>query len=142
MSDPSLSSPFKILISINFEGQNIKSKSSKITKYEHSFSRLSLHNVKITEFFYHSYIMWNQRFLKSAILTIKGTFLKDKIYQINYQFRGFKTAKTAILDILESPKSVSRKIWGIEISWNFHTVHFDFSHFWGAKSRVLSISNE
>ena len=36
--------------------------------------------------------------------------------------------KTAVLESLDSPKLISRKIWVIEKSWNFHTVaHYGLS---------------
>ena len=34
-------------------------------------------------------------------------------------------AKTADLELLHSPKLISRKIWVAEKSWNFHTVYSD-----------------
>ena len=50
-------------------------------------------------------------------------FLKAEMYQIN-KFRALapKMAKTSVLELLDSPKLISRKIWMIEKSWNFHTV--------------------
>ena len=38
-------------------------------------------------------------------------------------FRDPEIAKTAVLELLDSPKLISRKIWMIGKSWNFHTVH-------------------
>ena len=38
------------------------------------------------------------------------------------KFRAPKLAKTTVLQILDSQKLISRKIWVIGKSWNFHTV--------------------
>ena len=49
-------------------------------------------------------------------------FLKAEIYQ-NNKTQSPKVAKTVILEFLNSPKLISLKIWMIEKSWIFHTVH-------------------
>ena len=49
-------------------------------------------------------------------------FLKAEIYHMN-KSRALKMAKMAVLQILNSPKLVSRKTWVTEKSWNFHTVY-------------------
>ena len=38
------------------------------------------------------------------------------------KFRAPRMAKTAILELPDSPKLISRKIWVTEKNWNFHTV--------------------
>ena len=48
-------------------------------------------------------------------------FLKAAIYQMN-KFTALKMAKLAGFAILKSSKLISRKIWVIQKSWNFHTV--------------------
>ena len=35
----------------------------------------------------------------------------------------FRAPKMALLELLDSPKLISRKIWMTEKSWNFHTVY-------------------
>ena len=48
-------------------------------------------------------------------------FLKAEIYQMN-KIHSPKMAKTAVFALLEFTKLISRKIWMIQKSWNFHTV--------------------
>ena len=48
-------------------------------------------------------------------------FLKAEIYP-NQKFSTPKMAKIAVLDLLDSPKLISRKIWETEKFWDFHTV--------------------
>ena len=66
------------------------------------------------------------------------TFWKLKFIK-STKLRGQKIAKMAILDILESPKLISRKIWVIEKSWNFHIIILRFAIF---RSRSRSRSQE
>ena len=46
----------------------------------------------------------------------------------------------AILQLLDSPKLISRKIWMIENSWNFHTVHFKVTHFLSSHTFSSSVN--
>ena len=84
--------------------------------------RVKGHSVEISGFFYHSDLTWNQFWW----------FYKWKICQFNtfagsefifFNFCTFWSLKTAVWERLDSPKMISRKIWVIEKSWNFHTVH-------------------
>ena len=43
-------------------------------------------------------------------------------------FKATKIAKKSVLELLDSPKLISRKIWMTEKFWNFHTVLL--SPFW------------
>ena len=50
-------------------------------------------------------------------------------------------AKTSFLELLDSPKLISRKIWETEKSWNFHTEEFwkyfhGFSYFFHSEWKV------
>ena len=86
--------------------------------------------------FYHSDFAWNQfwKFLKCKISrfnTFKGSefwfswifALFEGRYLPKYQkFTAPKMAKMAVLQLLSSPKLISRKIQVTEKSWNFHTV--------------------
>ena len=57
-------------------------------------------------------------------------FLKAKIYLIKkIQGRAPKMKKMAVLQLLDSPTLISRKIWMTQKSWNFHTVKSELSLF-------------
>ena len=67
-------------------------------------SAISTHLEALNFDFYEFFHIWRPKFTKWTI------------------FRAPKIAKMAVLGLLDSPKLISRKIWLIEKSWNFHTV--------------------
>ena len=100
------------------------------------YCRLWWHNVAISEFFNHSDFMWNQYwgFLKCKI----SHFNTFRDYEFWFQwifalFEGWnwpndqnsentKLRKMAFLELLESSKLISLKIWVVQKCCNFHTV--------------------
>ena len=56
------------------------------------------------------------------------TFWRLKFIKLTH-FRAPKMAKMSVLVLLQSSKSISRKIWKIEKSWNFHSVDLTFCAF-------------
>ena len=52
------------------------------------------------------------------------TFWRLKFTNLT-KFRPLKKAKTAVLEFRNYLELISRKIWVIEISWNFHTVNYN-----------------
>ena len=53
-------------------------------------------------------------------------FMKVENYQINKIHTPLKMENTAVLELLDCPKLISRKIRMTEKSWNFHTVNITF----------------
>ena len=68
--------------------------------------------------FMNFFIFWRLKFTKST------------------KFRAPKMAKTAILELLNFQNLISRKIWLIEKSWNFHTVVW--TNVWLVKTPIFS----
>ena len=95
--------------------------------------KIPTHSVQVSLFFYHSDFTWNQFWgfwkCKSANLTHSEALDFDFFFLIFAPFEGcnikltnFRAPKTAFLCLLDSLELISRKIWKIEKSWNFHTV--------------------
>ena len=81
----------------------------------------------------------DSRSAKSAILTHSEalnfcTFWKLKFTK-STKFRAPKIAKMAVSELLVSPKLISRNIWVIEKSCNFHTVHYHVFTTWFFSTR-------
>ena len=91
---------------------------------------LKFHNFSITQNL-REINFWDSRSAKSVILTHLEAlnfdfnkflyFLKAENYQIK-QVKSPKMAKTAFLELLDSPKLISRKIWITEKFKIFHAV--------------------
>ena len=68
----------------------------------------------------------NFMILLSLRFYVKSIFRGSRSARLKFTklsiFRAPKMAKTAVLKLLHSPKLISRKIWVIVKSWNFHTV--------------------
>ena len=91
-----------------------------------------LHSVEMTEFFlslrfFVKSKIGELRDSKSAILT-NWEALKFEFWWLKFtnstNLTVPKMAQLAILELLDSPKLISRKILMTEWSWTFHTVHF------------------
>ena len=67
-------------------------------------------------------------------------FLKNEISKWK-KFRAPKLAKTALLELLESPKLISRKIWVTGKSWNFHICKFKRNTKWNISSNELTFNH-
>jgi len=71
---------------------------------------------------------WNSRSLEFAIWAHLATefWLFMTFWRLKFtkstKLRAPKMAKMAVLELLKSPKLISRKIWVAEKSWNVHTV--------------------
>ena len=71
-------------------------------------------------FFYHSDFTWNQF---SGFRLAKSVFLFQEFlhfWKKKSKFRLSKFAKMAVLELVNSPNLISRKIWVTKNSWNFH----------------------
>ena len=101
---------------------DINSKISIITLLEHKIGLLKQHHqhsVEITEFFSHSDFTWNQSLHIWSLKICLFYIFRGSDY---WFFTFFEWPKTKILELLDSPKLISRKICMTEKSWNFHTV--------------------
>ena len=76
-------------------------------------------------------ILENAEVLKLPLLPFKGsefcwlgTLHPSKIAKIHKKpkLRDSQCVKMAYFALLETPKLISRKVWGVEKLWNFHTV--------------------
>ena len=69
------------------------------------------------------------------------TFWKVKLTKLT-KIRSPKFAKKAVFALQESSKLISRKIWVIEKSWNFHTViHQQIIFFWKKNENNICFSS-
>ena len=75
-----------------------------------------IYSLKICNFeFWHNQGLWNLIFVNSwTFWWLKNTKLA--------KFRALKMSKTSFLELIDSPKLISRKIWVMEKLQNFHTV--------------------
>ena len=82
---------------------------------------LGTHSLEISGICCHSDFTWNQSW---RIYSLKIChFNKLRLKFIKYpKLRALQMAKNAFLELPDSPKLISRKIWMLEKSWNFHTV--------------------
>ena len=91
------------------------------------------HSVEFRQFFCHSYFAWNQAILQPQKLLFFATL--DFVDLVDFSLHKVhkKSCKKSILGtskcvemadfaLVKSPNLISQKIWGIEKSWNFHTV--------------------
>ena len=58
------------------------------------------------------------------------------------KFKAPKMAKTVVLALFHSSKLISRKIWVMEKSWNFHTVWYLLKNQWNLREINLGILEE
>ena len=104
-----------------------------------------MHSVEISGIYSHSDFMWNQfQVINLPFLAILGHWIliiwwisafKKCKSSWKSKFKASKCVKTADFALLQSLNQISRKIWVIEKSWNFHTVvwkllNFPLSAFW------------